>query len=64
MPSNKQKRIVLTISKQIYIIKRIEEGETITHLANVFGVGKSTKGDIKPEVEKIKSFANAFDSGS
>ena len=55
--STKRKRVTLTIEQKLYILKKLDQGSTMSSIASEFGVGKSTVFDIKNSREKIIKFA-------
>ena len=55
--STKRKRVTLTIEQKLDILKKLNQGSTMSSIATEFGVGKSTVFDIKNSREKIIEFA-------
>ena len=55
--STKRKRVTLTIEQKLDILKKLDQGSTMSSIATEFGVGKSTVFDIKNSREKIIKFA-------
>ena len=53
----KRKRVTLTIEQKLDILKKLDQGSTMSSIASEFGVGKSTVFDIKNSREKIIKFA-------
>ena len=53
----KHKRVTLTIEQKLDILKKLDQGSTMSSIASEFGVGKSTVFDIKNSREKIIKFA-------
>ena len=54
--SVKQKRVVLSIADKVKIIEMLDKSASYTVIAEKFGIGKSTVGDIKKNREKILKF--------
>lgn len=54
----KRKRVVLTAEKKLEIIKRRKRGETITLLANEYGVGQQTVRDLVKQQPKLEKFVS------
>lgn len=52
----KRKHKTLSLLEKNEILKRLEKGETLTSVANVYGVGRATVHDIRKNSDKIKSF--------
>ena len=62
--STKRKRVTLTIEQKLDILKKLDQGSTISSIASEFGVGKSTVFDIKNSREKIIKFAGEAQNDS
>ena len=63
--ATKQKRITISIEQKLKILKKVDEGQSLSSIATEFGVGKSTVFDIKKSREKIMKFATeALDESS
>ena len=56
--SQKRKRVVLIIDSKLAILDRLKEGVIHAKLADEYGIGTSTVGDIKKDEAKIRSFAS------
>ena len=54
----KRKRTVLALKDKLNIIQMIDKGVSYSVIAETFGIGKSTVGDIKKQKEKITQFGN------
>ena len=61
-PSQKRRRVVLTLEQRLIILERLKKGTTQEELAGEYGVGRSTIGDIKKSEEKLKSFSSKMQS--
>ena len=55
--ATKRKRITISIEQKSNILKKVDEGQSLSSIATEFGVGKSTVFDIKKSREKIMKFA-------
>lgn len=60
--SKKRKRVVLPLEIKIAILDRLNAGATQAKLADEYGIGRSTVGDIKKSEDKIRSFASTMES--
>ena len=60
--SRKRKHVVLPVESKIGILDRLKAGAIQTQLAEVYGIGRSTVGDIRKNEAKIRSFASTMDS--
>ena len=58
----KRKRVVLLIDSKIAVLDRLKGGASHKRLADDFGIGTSTIGDIKRDEAKIRAFASTMDS--
>ena len=56
--STKSKRVTLTIEQKLDILKKLDQGSTMSSIVTKFGVGKSTVFDIKNSREKMIKFAD------
>ncbi|GBM02529.1 Jerky [Araneus ventricosus] len=61
-PSNKRKRVVLTITQKLDIIRRLERGENKQDLMRKFNIGSSTIYDIKLQKDKLMKFASSAET--
>ncbi|GBN85686.1 hypothetical protein AVEN_156696-1 [Araneus ventricosus] len=57
--SNKRKRVILTITQKLDIIRRLERGENKQDLMRKFNIGSSTIYDIKFQKDKFMKFASS-----
>lgn len=60
--SKKRKRVVLPLEIKIAILDRLKAGATQAKLADEYGIGRLTVGDIKKSEDKIRSFASTMES--
>jgi hypothetical protein len=60
--SSKRKRVVLSVSDKLTIIKRLKSGSSGASLAQEYGVGKATISEIKKKSDSILKFACVLDS--
>ena len=60
--SRKRKHVVLPVESKIGILDRLKAGAIQTQLAEEYGIGSSTVGDIRKNEAKIRSFASTMDS--
>ena len=51
--ATKRKRITISIEQKLKILKKVDEGQSLSSIATEFGVGKSTVFDIKKSREKL-----------
>ncbi|KAF0712292.1 jerky protein-like, partial [Aphis craccivora] len=58
-----RKHVTLTLDQKIEIIKLIENGQNYGIIAEKYGIGKSTVGDIKKNKEKIMKFVSTTERG-
>lgn len=58
----KRKHVTLTLNKKYEILKRLEKGEKLLHLAKEYNVGRATIHDIKKKKDDIESFFKKNDS--
>ncbi|GBO15038.1 hypothetical protein AVEN_137986-1 [Araneus ventricosus] len=61
-PSNKHKRVVLTITQKLDIIQQLERGENKQDLMRKFNIGSSTIYDIKLQKDKLMKFASSAET--
>lgn len=61
--TKKRKHHTLTIKEKSEILDRLNDGETVSGLANEYGVGRSTIYDIKNNTDNIQKFISTSDSG-
>lgn len=61
---SKRKRVVLSISQKIEIIKKSENGQTVKSIMNEYNVGDQTVRDIIKNKQKLIEFAGTSDSAS
>ena len=54
----KRKRTILALKGKLNIIKMIDKSVSYSVIAETFGIGMSTVGDIKKQKEKIQQFGN------
>ena len=59
--SRKRKHVVLPVESKIGILDRLKAGAIQTQLAEEYGIGSSTVGDIRKNEDKIRSFASTMD---
>ena len=52
----KRKRVVLSIKEKVEVLKLLDKGVSYTVIAEKFGIGRSTVGDIKNNKKKILQF--------
>jgi hypothetical protein len=57
--AEKRKRVVLDLNQKIEIIKRLKKGETVTSIALIYGVGRTTVNDIKRDALTTLSHTEA-----
>ncbi len=55
-PSEKRKRLVLTIKQKLEIVKRLEKGESRSKIMYEFNVSSSTLYDLKKQKDKLLEF--------
>lgn len=60
----KLNRVMLSIEEKLKILKKLDQGCTLSSIATEFGDGKSTVSDIKKVREKTKFSAKAQDGSS
>lgn len=60
--SKKRKRVVLTITQKLDIIRRLERGENKHDLMRKFNIGSSTIYDIKLQKDKLMKFASSAET--
>lgn len=58
-----RKHVTLTLDQKIEIIKLIENGQNYGIIAEKYGIGKSTVGDIKKNKDKIIKFVTTTERG-
>ncbi|XP_025405713.1 jerky protein homolog-like [Sipha flava] len=58
-----RKYVTLTLDQKIEIIKLMENGQNYGMIAEKYGIGKSTVGDIKKNKEKIMKFVSTTERG-
>ncbi|XP_025417896.1 jerky protein homolog-like [Sipha flava] len=58
-----RKHVTLTLDQKIEIIKLMENGQNYGMIAEKYGIGKSTVGDIKKNKEKIMKFVSTTERG-
>ncbi|XP_015926252.1 2-(3-amino-3-carboxypropyl)histidine synthase subunit 2 [Parasteatoda tepidariorum] len=58
----KRKRVVLSLKQKIDIIKKLNEGASVSHLAREYNIGTSSVGDIKAKQASILKFVSCFES--
>ncbi|GBM65083.1 Jerky protein [Araneus ventricosus] len=61
-PSNKRKRVVLTITQKLDIIRGLERGENKQDLMRKFNIGSSTFYFIKLQKDKLMKFASSAET--
>lgn len=54
--SQKRKHITLTLDKKKEILKHLEKGEKLVHLAKEYSVGRATIHHMKEKKDQIESF--------
>lgn len=60
--AGKRKHLTLTLDKKHEILKRLEKGEKLLHLATEYNVGRATIHDIKKKKDQIETFFKNNDS--
>lgn len=60
--NSKRKRVVLTITQKLDIIRRLEKGQNKQELMRMFNIGSSTLYDIKSQKEKLMAFASSAET--
>ncbi|XP_025418135.1 jerky protein homolog-like [Sipha flava] len=58
-----RKHVTSTLDQKIEIIELIENGQNYGMIAEKYGIGKSTVGDIKKNKEKIMKFVSTTERG-
>ena len=58
--SKKRKRVVLTITQKLDIIRRLERGDNKHDLMRKFNIGSSTLYDMKSQKDKLMKLITIF----
>ena len=60
--SKKRTRVVLTLENKLAIVDRLKAGTTQKKLAEEYGIGRSTVGNLKKNEDRIRLFAFMMES--
>lgn len=58
--NGKRKRVHLTLTQKLQLIRKLEEGASVSSVCEEFGVKKQTVSDIRKSKDKLTSFASKF----
>lgn len=59
-PNGKRKRVHLTLTQKLQLIRKLETGASVSSVCEEFGVKKQTVSDIRRSKDKLTSFALRF----
>jgi transposase-like protein len=62
-PNGKGKRVHLTLTQKLQLIRKLEAGASVSSVCEEFGVKKQTVYDIRKSEDRIRSFALKFSGG-
>ena len=61
-PTEKRKRVCLSINDKLQVIEKKEKGQNIKSIAKEYGIGETTVRDLIRNSENIRKYATKFDS--
>lgn len=53
----KKKRVILSVSQKLELIRKLEAGASVTRVYEVYGVRNQTVSDIRKSKEKLTAFS-------